>query len=824
MTILIVDDHPTNLKLLRVILESENYEVVEARDGLDALAVLDEQNIDVVISDILMPNADGYSLCSEIRRNERLQNLPIIIYTASYTSISDEKLAYDFGADQFLRKPASPTELLKAIDASVSSERRKPTRSPEESDVFKQYSERLAEKLEEKNLQLHERTLELHTTNSKLRHMLAHSPAVLYTFRIEGNRISPSIVSDNVERIFGAAPSSITYEWWVKNIHPEDYDRVKVVTKRGIVGDGYSVEYRLRHVDGTYRWIQDNCRLIKDHFGEPLEIIGIWTDITERIEAETALRRSQEQFREMLENVELFAIILDNDGTLTFCNDYFLKMTGWARDEVVGSPWFSRFPARSRSSRRQVFLKRVREGQMPPHYENSILTKDGNVREVIWSNTYLRDANGRVEGVASIGEDVTDRNRATDALRQMNKDLEVRVLERTAALEQTNIELQVAKELAEMANQAKSAFLSRMSHEFRTPMNAILGFGQLLGLTELSDEQKDNVSHILKAGRHLLSLINDVLEISKIEVDTFGISLEPILLNDVIVESITLMRPIADDRQIVVEYSETNLAVKADSQRLRQVLLNLISNAIKYNVESGKVSLRVSDQGKGLISIDVEDTGVGISRVKQRLLFTPFERLGAESKNIEGTGLGLALSKSLTEAMGGKLTFNSTEGSGSVFRVSLPKSEVLPAGSKRSKISIPARSATSGETNRVLVIEDNVINSQLLRKVFAHRSDIELVIVKEGILGLAQAVTQTPQLILLDLHLPDMPGREILLELKESPDLKNIPVIIISADAYSAQRESLLEAGAFRYITKPFELENLIEAVDDGIKESRKRD
>ncbi len=378
-------------------------------------------------------------------------------------------------------------------------------------------------------------------------------------------------------------------------------------------------------------------------------------------------------------------------------------------------------------------------------------------------------------------------------------------------------QLVLEKEVAEKASASKSEFLSRMSHEFRTPLNAILGFSQLLELEELSDVQRDNVRYIITSGQHLLRLINDILEISKVELSTFGMSLEAVSVRDVMNESLGLVKSAGDIPKIKIEYDSQEYMLRADAQRLRQVFVSILSNAIKFNRPGG--SVRVSHHLRDEIWVDtiITDTGVGIPAGKMSKLFVPFERLGAEATTIEGSGLGLALSKSLVEAMGGEITVESKVGQGSTFRISLPlltekSSTMIVFG------DTPGIDLSLERGSRILVIEDNIVNTALLQKIFAKRKGVELMIASDGGTGLAMAESNRPDLILLDLHLPDLGGREVLRELKSNEELKHIPVIIVSADTYSTLKQTLLEEGAVAYLTKPIDINLLVKAVGEALQ------
>lgn len=374
-----------------------------------------------------------------------------------------------------------------------------------------------------------------------------------------------------------------------------------------------------------------------------------------------------------------------------------------------------------------------------------------------------------------------------------------------------------ARETAEAANRSKSEFLSRMSHELRTPLNAVLGFGQLLELDELKPSQQESVEQIIKGGRHLLELINEVLDISRIETGTLPLSPEPVLVSDLMHDTLTLMRPLADHRHIHlvgIDPGSAIMHVLADRQRLKQVMLNLIANAIKYNHEAGTVAVSCETLAPDQLLIHVSDTGPGIRAEDLEQLFVPFERLGAERRDIEGAGVGLALSRRLTEAMGGTLTVSSTFGEGSRFTVQLTVVEGPLEQFERVSGTAPEGIAgMAGESelrHKILYIEDNMANVRLVERVFQRRDDVDVIAAMQGRLGVALAREHRPALILLDLHMPDINGDEVLRQLRADPATARTPIVIVSADATPGQIERLLAEGATGYLTKPLDLQELL--------------
>ena len=386
-----------------------------------------------------------------------------------------------------------------------------------------------------------------------------------------------------------------------------------------------------------------------------------------------------------------------------------------------------------------------------------------------------------------------------------------------AALEQA---LRDAKEEAELANRAKSEFLSRMSHELRTPLNAILGFGQLLEMEELDEGMRESVDQILKGGRHLLDLINEVLDIARIETGRMSLSLEPVVVDDALSEALDLIRPLARNRNVSlhVESDESSgVACLADRQRLKQVLLNLLSNAVKYNRDEGRVTVRVARIPGGRACVEVRDQGPGIPPEKLARLFTPFDRLGAEQTKVEGIGLGLALSQRLADAMGGAITAQTTVGEGSTFALELPLAE-QPEDRFEGKDGDPAPSTGGSELPRTLLcIEDNPANLKLMHRVVMRRPAWKLLSAMQGSLGLELARQHHPDLILLDLHLPDISGEAVLRSLLADPRTRLIPVVVLSADATPAQVRKILGIGAEAYLTKPLDVRRLLELMDETL-------
>ena len=540
----------------------------------------------------------------------------------------------------------------------------------------------------------------------------------------------------------------------------------------------------------------------------------IWSfrDITERKQAELETQRREEHFRSLLENGTDVIAITDHDGVLRYASPSIDRVLGYPPEQVIGANVMGLLHPDDRGATVALLRSMADPAPLARPAELRFRHANGEWRfmEAIGKPMVI---GGRLEGLVVNARDVTQRRRAEEALQ-----LAIRSAEE-------------AREAADRANRAKSEFLSRMSHELRTPMNSILGFAQLLGRRELEPDQRKAIDHILRAGRHLLNLINEVLDIARIEANRQPFSIEPVRLRLAIGEALSLIRPLATQRDCLIDahgLDRSLLAephVRADRQRLTQVLLNLLSNAVKYNVPGGRITVwwePIEPDAAGEpagFAVHVRDTGPGIAADPLDRLFTPFERLGAEQTDVEGTGLGLALSKRLVEAMGGRLGVQSELGRGSTFTVELPRAE-SPSDSVAPAVRRAAGAADAERAATLLYIEDNLANLSLIETVLASRPAIRLISALQGQLGLDLAWEHRPDLILLDLHLPDITGDEVLRRLRADHRTASTPVLIISADATPGRTERLVAQGADAYLTKPLDVDDFLDAVDSLLARS----
>jgi len=529
------------------------------------------------------------------------------------------------------------------------------------------------------------------------------------------------------------------------------------------------------------------------------EIVGEQQKALARSEA--AYRQQTKILRSVLDSMADGVLVADDSGKMVLLNPAAENMVGPGATETPRSEWSQHFGIYRPGTDTlytpdELPLARAMRGETADGIELYVRNQakpEGMFVSV--SVRPLKDDSGNIKGGVAVVRDITLAKSAEAMLRQ-------------------------AKEEAERANRAKSEFLSRMSHELRTPLNSILGFAQLLALADLGVQHQNSVQLILKGGYHLLELINEVLDLARIEAGRLSMSPEPVRIEDAVKEALDLVRPIASLQNIMlrVDFSAYgDRSVHADRQRLKQVLLNLLSNAIKFNRNNGLVVLRCEGAPNHRLRVEVADTGPGIDQEGLHKLFMPFERLGADRNAVSGTGLGLALSKRMIEAMGGTLGVESTVGVGSRFSFELPL--VDHAEKQREERDLFDALSTLGQVGSsyqgtILYIEDNLSNVRLIQEILTRYPGVKLLEAMQGKLGIDLANTHVPDWILLDLHLPDMPGEEVLRALRQGQRTQTIPVTILSADATPGQISHLRAAGAREYLTKPLDVRQLIALIE----------
>ncbi len=536
--------------------------------------------------------------------------------------------------------------------------------------------------------------------------------------------------------------------------------------------------------------ISGRLRLIEDRVRE--RTVALQAEVEERRRTERALAESEQRFRAIFDAVNIGVTLVDLDGRIVMANPAFGAMTGYTDDELRRRPLADiRLPDVAEDDGTAAALA----GDFGRRQR--YLTRDGRVLHVAASVHPLRDANGRSIGTVGALRDLTEMQRLREAERE--------------------------SEHARAANRAKSEFLSRLSHELRAPLNAIVGFAQALSSADdtASDpaDTERALAQIRQAGWHLLDMVNDVLDLSRIEAGELKLAPQPVSLTEAAQEAIGMIEPIAlqVDVSLRLKLHEDATIVQADPVRLRQVLLNLLGNAVKYNRRGGFVELRSLPDAPGMVSIEVEDDGIGMSEVQLAELFTPFNRLGRDASEQSGTGIGLVICRRLIEGMGGEISVVSREGEGSTFSFRLPRGRMAEGDAATTRpTTVSGALHSSVSIGRVVYVEDDPADAEAMRVLLRQRPGVELVCVDNA----AQALVQAPEadLLLIDLHLPDRSGLDLLRMLKADPRTHAIAAIMVSADAQPSRIDECIDAGALNYLTKPIDGPQLLRAVDGALR------
>ena len=617
-----------------------------------------------------------------------------------------------------------------------------------------------------------------------------------YTAAEVMNKITPADISDPQEVI--ARAKALSAELGTA-ITP-GFEALVFKASRGIE-DIYELTYIRK--DGSRFPAVVSVTALRDAQNEIIGYLLIGTDNTARkeIEAEQGkldqrLRDQQFYTRSLIESNIDAIMTTDPSGIITDINKQTEALTGCTRDELIGAPFKNFFtdPARAEAG-----IKRVLGEKNVTDYELTARARDGKETVVSYNAATFYDRDRKLQGVFAAARDVTERKR-------MDRELES------------------AKSVAEKANLAKSDFLSSMSHELRSPLNAILGFAQLMesGTPLLTSGQKGSIDQILQAGWYLLELINEILDLALIESGKLSLSLEPMSLPEVLLDCQAMIEPQAQKSGIRMSFPQLDYPyfVKADRTRVKQVLINLLTNAIKYNRTAGTVEVKCSENNAGRIRISVQDTGEGLSPDKLAQLFQPFNRLGQEASAEEGTGIGLVVSKRLVELMGGEIGVESLVGVGSVFWIELNSSEALQFddGADEPYELAQPRVQPGSALRTLLYVEDNRANMQLVEQLIERRPGMRLLRAGDGMRGITLARIHQPEVILMDINLPGISGIQALKILRDDPITAHIPVIAISANAMPHDIKKGLEAGFLNYLTKPIKVSEFMNALDMALE------
>ena len=617
------------------------------------------------------------------------------------------------------------------------------------------------------------------------------------------NKITPADISDPQEVIARAKALSVELS---TPIAP-GFEALVFKASRGIE-DIYELTYIRK--DGSRFPAVVSVTALRDAQGEVIGYLLIGTDNTARKQIEEEqkqlgqrLRDHQFYTRSLFESNIDAIMTTDPSGIITDVNKQMEVLTGCTRDELIGAPFKNYFtdPEQAETS-----IKLVLNEKKVTNYELTARSRDGKETVVSFNATTFYDRDRRLQGVFAAARDVTER----------------KLLDHV--LQEKNLELESARSVSEKANLAKSEFLSSMSHELRSPLNAILGFAQLMESDSPPPtlSQKESIAQILQAGWHLLKLINEILDLAKVESRQVPLSEEPISLAEVMLECQGMIEPQAQQRGIQMIFPPFDIPyfVLADRTRVKQVLINLLSNAIKYNVKQGTVEIDCTESTPGRMRVSIRDTGPGLNSEQLAQLFQAFNRLGQEAGNEEGTGIGLVVAKRLVELMGGVIGVESTVGVGSVFwfelATAVEPSLATAEGDAAALIKLPV--SRGARLHTMLYVEDNPANLKLIEQIIARHEDIRLLTAVNGKSGIEIAREFLPDVILMDINLPGMDGFEAMRILHSDPATANIPVIAISANAMPRDIKRGLDAGFFRYITKPIKVTEFLESMNVALE------
>ncbi|GAA6623147.1 response regulator [Scytonema sp. NUACC26] len=785
--ILVVDDNPANLRLLVEILSQQGYKVRPALNGQLALISVEASSPDLILLDIMMPEIDGYEICSRLKASSQTKDIPVIFISALNEAI-DKVKAFAVGGVDYISNPFQMEEVLARVENQLSIRR-----------LSRQLAEenaRLQQEILEKQIALRDRKqaeLGLRLMTERLQHLLSSSPAVIFSCQPGGN-YHTTFISENVKTILGYKAGEFLEDrdFWTTHIHSDDVKRIYTGIKKIFITGWYSHEYRFLHADGTYHWLFDQLRLVRDAAGYPIEIVGYTVDITERKQVESAFRESEERFRTMADTAPVMIWMSGKNALLNFFNQAWLDFTGRTMEQELGNGWLQKVHQddlrHCLSTYILAFSDRKRFSM-----EYRFLRADGEYRWVCNTGIPRFTPLGNFDGYIGSCVDITEHKLAETTLRK-------------------------ALETAELANKSKTQFLASMSHELRTPLNVILGFTQVMCRNDdISSEHQEYLSLIMRSGEHLLELIDDILEMSKIEAGRITLNKSSFDLYRLLhnLQEMFQIKAKSKDLQLIFERAEdVPQYVQTDEGKLRQVLINLLSNSMKFT-DAGSVTLSVTlgtseensqspiPNPQSLI-FEITDTGLGVAAEEINSIFEAFTQGSTGYKSQSGTGLGLPISRKFVQLMGGDISVCSTLGQGATFMFDIP---VELAQETHIQLSQPTGHVVGLAPNqkkyRILVVDDEwsqrLLLVRLLTSVGFSTCEAE-----NGEQAISLWSSWEPDLILMDMQMPIMNGLEATQQIKSHLKGQATVIIALTGYAFESNRALVISAGCDDFISKPF--------------------
>ncbi len=648
-----------------------------------------------------------------------------------------------------------------------------------------------------------------------IRRLLTTSPVVLcagtipevdHDQLVAADEQALSYLSPNVQQFLGLHAANLEQlrAQLSERIHPDD-----VAAHRRAEADAFgsrpvhlTASFRMKGEGEVYRRVRT---LLDEDPEHPGLLQGYVFDEFDQGRAEDELREHEALLQQIVDNAGSTIFVKDLAGRFLLVNASLARVLGRSATSLLGDA----FPPEDGSVDPDIDDEVVASGRRVAF--DLTRAVDGMPRHFLGVKFPLRDTHGNINAIGTIYTDVTERKQAQlDAEEAHAQADDARI-----QAEEARRQAEQARDRALAASQEKTAFLSRMSHELRTPLNSIIGFGQLLEQRELAAEEQEWVGHVVRAGQHLLDLIDEVLDLTRVGPGQKAVRLPPVDLHDLVVTTIGLVQPAAAARSIsIVAQARDGRAVwaLADRPRTVQILLNPLTNAILYNFEAGTVEVTARSADRDRVELAVHDRGPGIHADLLGRAFEPFDRLGAEHRGVEGTGMGLALSRGLAEEMGGSLTVTSTPGAGTTFTLSLPAASEPVRSAPATREATPA--TVSSPPITVLYIEDDVANVQLMERVLQRRPSIAMLTAMRGRIGLDIASREQPDVIMVDLHLPDIDGYQVVRLLRRNPTTATIPIVVVSAYASPARRAELLIEGVKEHLTKPIDIDHVLDVIE----------